>query len=103
MGEVMSYDLQGCRCASLRVQEFKKLINRKAHHLASLACDRPSLLSYHNLTDSATCEKKEGATQILHLLRHVRGSFEPLPAGEEEISDISHALALVFILDGLMQ
>src|SRR5438132_6479721 len=40
MGEIMSDDLQGRRCASLGVQGLKILLNRRMHHLSSLASNR---------------------------------------------------------------
>src|SRR5260370_26464432 len=71
MGEVMSYDLHGRRCASLRLQECKILLNRWMHALSSLACDRTSLLFYHSHTDSAPCENTGSLAQRRHLLQHV--------------------------------
>jgi len=85
MGEVMLYNFQSRRCPSLGVQGLEILLNRGMHALSSLACDRPSLLFYHSHTDSATCEHKEEAAQILHLLRHV-GAFLNQNASEKETS-----------------
>ena len=55
MGQVMTNDLQGAGCASLRVENLADTAQRRMHPLTLL---NPSLsrflLFYHNYTDSAT-------------------------------------------------
>jgi hypothetical protein len=63
------------------------------------------LLFYHSHTDSATCETREEAAQILHLLRH-GGAFLDRNVSEKERSParLAHApppLNMILLQSGL--